>query len=290
MQVRRPIIEVLNSLIGGDDLVAIMTPGMSARGVTFTRRTASIEAMLTPHWGQEGWAGTRDPVEVRYEACYGEPIIGGPRIASEMIARRAKCSCSMRSDLVRHLGGLREERKAVITLSDGWPLYGADADLRKPLLTQTLDPAEPANVYIPIPKVGTDPRTGQPTVKDPSSVTISSDGVGTVDRAACEVDRLSLSELRNENRLIEIMQGANRANVSFYPVGPGALSAAYVPPGGRRRSLDLMADITDGHAIVEPLFMEAGLRRIVDDLSSYYLAGYYSTSSLTAGSTKLPFE
>ena len=73
MQVRRPMIDVLNDLIGGDDLIAIMTPEMSAHGMTFTRRTGSIEAMLTPHWGQEGWPGTRIRWRPSYEPCYAPP-------------------------------------------------------------------------------------------------------------------------------------------------------------------------------------------------------------------------
>jgi VWFA-related protein len=279
MQVRRPLIDALNALIGGDDLIAIMTPEMSARGLTFTRRTSSIEAMLTPHWGQEGWPGTKDPVEARYDHCYAPPIIDGEWMAREMVARRREVLVlDAVEDLVQFLRGLREERKAVITISDGWPLYGPEPNLRKPLLTPTQDPAEPANVFIPIPKAGADPRTGRPTVKDPSSVTISNDGIGTVDRAACEVDRYALAELRNEKRLTDLMQEANRANVSFYPIGPGGFSAAYAPLGGRRRSLELMADITDGQAIVQPAYMETGIRRIVDDLSNYYLVGYYSTA------------
>ena len=278
MQVRRPLIDALNALIGGDDLIAVMTPEMSARGLTFTRRTSSIEAMLTPHWGLEGWPGTRDPVEARYEACYNESIIDGPWMAREMIARRReKLVLDAVEDLVEFLRGLREERKAVITISDGWPLYGPDPNLRKPLLRTTTDPNEvPANVDIPLPKPGADPRTGRLTMKDPSSVTISNDGIGTLDRNACEVDRYELSDLKNDLRLTSMMQAANRSNVSFYPIGPGGFSAMYAPLGGRRQSLETMADITDGQAIVQPAFMETGIRRIVDDLSNYYLLGYYS--------------
>jgi VWFA-related protein len=277
MRVRRPLIEALNSLIGGDDLIAVMTPEMSARGLTFTRRIGSIEAMLTPHWGQEHWAGSKDPVEARYDACYGLPIIDGPAIAQEMIARRREVLVlDAVESLVEYLRGLREERKAVITISDGWPLYGQNRNLAKPLLTKTDNPNEFGHVNIPIPKVGADPRTGRPTVKDPSSVTISSDGVGTLDRASCEVDRFALSELNNEERFTRLMQGANRANVSFYPVGPGGFSESYSPLSARRRSLQMMADITDGRAVLEPVSMETGLRRMVDDLSSYYLVGYYS--------------
>jgi hypothetical protein len=135
------MIDALNALIGDDDLIAVMTPDMAARGLTFSRRTGSIEQMLTPHWGQENWIGTKDPVEARYDACYGPPIIDGEWMAQQMILRRREgLVLDALDDLVKFLRGLREERKAVITISDGWPLYGPDPKLRKPLLTPTDDP------------------------------------------------------------------------------------------------------------------------------------------------------
>ena len=39
-----------------------------------------------------------------------------------------------------------------------------------------------------------------------------------------------------------------------------------------------MVSITDGLRISESALFESGLRRIVDDLSNYYLLGYYSTA------------
>lgn len=279
MRVRRPLIDTLNALIGGDDLIAIMTPDMTARSLTFTRRIGSIEQMLTPHCGTERWPGTKDPVEARYEACYNTSIIDGPAIAQEMIVRRREVLVlDAVEDLVQHLRGLREERKAVITISDGWPLYAQNRNLAKPLQAPTQNPEEFGQVNIPIPRVGADQKTGRPTTKDPSSVTISSDGIGTIDRGSCEVDRFGLSELNNEDRFLRLMQGANRANVSVYPIGPGGFSENYSVLAPRRRSLQTMADVTDGLAILQPHQMDRGFRRIVDDLSSYYLAGYYSNA------------
>lgn len=283
MKIRRPLIDALNSLVGGDDLIAVMTPDMSVNGLTFTRRTGSIEAMLERVWGTKDWMATRDPVELQYDACYNTPrIIDGPAIYEEMIARRREMLVlDAVESLVGYLRGLREERKAVITISDGWPLYGPNRQLAKVLQTKSIDGGPPGQVNIPIPVAGADPRTGRPVIRDPSSATISSvsnDGLGTVDRAACETDRTALSELNDEQRLIELMQAANRANVSFYPVVPGAFSAAYSSVTGRCRALSMMADISDGRAILPPTSLETGLRHIVDDLSSYYLVGYYSNA------------
>jgi hypothetical protein len=137
------------------------------------------------------------------------------------------------------------------------------------------------NHPVPIPRPGFDPRTGRPTADAPgdaTSITASSDGSGTVDMNKCESDRVALAALDHNQRFISLMQRANRANVSFYPVGPGGFSAAYRPLNARRRSLEMMAEITDGHAINQPAYMERGLRRIVDDLSSYYLLAYYSNA------------
>jgi len=285
LRVRRPMIDALNALIGDDDLIAVMTPDMAARGLTFSRRTGSIEQMLTPHWGQENWIGTKDPVEARYDACYGPPIIDGEWMAQQMILRRREgLVLDALDDLVKFLRGLREERKAVITISDGWPLYGPDPKLRKPLLTPTDDPNSFGQVPIPVPVLGTDPKTGRPTTKDPkgSGVTVSSDGrnvtEGTLDRASCEVDRYSLSDIKDDSRFTNIMQAANRSNVSFYPIGPSGFSSSASPLTPRRQSLQTMADMTDGLAVLEPSFLDSGIQRMVDDLSSYYLVGYYSAA------------
>lgn len=277
MNVRRPLIDTLNALIGGDDLIAIMTPEMSARNLTFTRRLGSIEEMLTPYWGNERWTGTRDPDEIQYEVCYDNPlaIVGGPAISREMIARRREVLVLDALDgLIEYLRGLSEGRKAVITISDGWPLYGPNRELARVL--QSPDGGQ-SNPPIPIPRPGRDPKTGRPGLEPPtSSTSITSDGTGTVDRAKCEIDRYALSELANEDRFIRLMQAANRANVSFYPVGPGGFSKTYSLLSAQRQSLQMMADISDGLAILQPSYMETSFRRMIDDLSSYYLAGYYS--------------
>ncbi|RPI51259.1 MAG: VWA domain-containing protein, partial [Acidobacteria bacterium] len=277
MQVRRPLVDALNELIGGDDLIAVMTPEVPARSLTFSRRTGSVEQMLAQYWGEKDKVIVRDPVEARYEACYNTSVVDGPAIAQEMIARRRETLVlDAVDDLVQFLRGLREERKAVITISDGWQLYGPNLNLLKALQYRN-----GGQVYVPVPGAGKNPITGTPTAKDPrvpDSLTISNDGAGTLDRASCEVDRNALAELKNEQRFVGLMQAANRGNVSFYPVGPGGFSNRYVPLTAQRRSLEMMADITDGRATLQPFYIEENLRRIVDDLSSYYLLGYYSNA------------
>ncbi len=48
----------------------------------------------------------------------------------------------------------------------------------------------------------------------------------------------------------------------------------------RTENLESLADNTDGLAVVNTNNIDAGIRRVVDDLSSYYLLGYYSGGRL----------
>jgi VWFA-related protein len=257
-EIRKPLVDAINRLVGGDDLIAIMTPGMSASALTFTRRTEGIEKLLAERWGEKEWAGTKDPIEFKYEACYPDlPGTDTQGIAPEMVQRRREqLTLDALDDLVGYLSNLREERKAVITITEGWPLYGPDRSLVHPV----------ANRGSGLRPVTIDPRTGKPTTADPDPY--------APDYGVCESHRSALSELRDEDRFLTIMQTANRGNVSFYPVDPRGLSPVTGGVFGLASSLRTMAGVTDGLAIIGDL--ATGLQRVVDDLSSYYLLGYYS--------------
>ena len=55
----------------------------------------------------------------------------------------------------------------------------------------------------------------------------------------------------------------------------------------RIENLRTLADATDGLAVVDNNNLERGVRRIVDDLTSYYLLGYYSTNAKLDGRVPL---
>jgi VWFA-related protein len=137
---------LLDRIIGPDDLFGVMTPEMSARDITLSRRTEVTEGFLHRYWywgRRDRLTDERDPVEAMYEACYPEnykPTCKDPRdptgtkvitevntyhnVAQEMIKRRReKRVLDAMQDLSTYLQGLREERKAVIAVSDGWLLF-----------------------------------------------------------------------------------------------------------------------------------------------------------------------
>src|SRR5262249_11882632 len=120
-EIRRPLVNMLDRLIGEDDLFGVMTPRMSARDVAFARRTNTIDTYLTKYWdwGEIGSLVYRDEVEHMYTMCYPGIIVeqcqagadgktqtlSDKGIADEMIARRRE-SMTLDSieELVRFLG------------------------------------------------------------------------------------------------------------------------------------------------------------------------------------------
>jgi hypothetical protein len=91
---------------------------------------------------------------------------------------------------------------------------------------------------------------------------------------------MRLAEMNNERYLREIIDDANRGNASFYMIDPRGLSVS-----GTRRN-DAMIDLannTDGLAALNNNDLNASMRRITDDMSAYYLLGYYSTNDRRDG-------
>jgi VWFA-related protein len=293
--IRKPLTDALNRVIGEDDLVGVMTPEMSALDVTFARKTKTIEGLLARHWywGERDRLNLVDPIEQQYESCYGPKE--SPITAAMIVRRREKQTLDALEDLVLYLRGAREERKAILAITDGWLLYGQSAQLANAL------PPTP-------PPIGLIPGTGRLTIGtgDTGPGTITSD---------CERDRMNLASLDDQQTYRRILDEANRSNASFYPIDPRGLAVFDTPinanldsttdlgttPDGRKiqpppgppsalgmdatmlhqraETLYTLATATDGTAIITNDIAGA-LRRVVDDLSSYYLLGYYSTGKL----------
>ena len=171
LNIKSPLIQSLNQLIGGDDLVAVMTAGMEARDLTFRRRTTSIEELLKTVWSERDYRLKRSAEEDEIALCFPDAAI-----ADEMIFRRREVrTLDALEKLVVHLRFVREERKAVIAISQGWRLYGDDPVLRRPVDGKPVEP---------VPPLGNDPRTGRLGV-------VERVGTDVFDRRKCEQERLS---------------------------------------------------------------------------------------------------
>jgi VWFA-related protein len=291
--IKEPLIRLLDRILGPDDLVGIMTPEMDPTQITLGRKTEVMEEQLRRHWP---W-GVRDSIifdetEQSYIACY--PPLMGERgtesaLAREMIARkRERATLESLQDLVRYLQAIREERKAIITVSNGWLLYREDQSLMKLRKDPVSGVTEPVPTGDPV-TVG---PGGKLTTKDPRKAYQGES------KEECNTDRMRLAMMDDDHFFRTILDDANRANASFYPVDPRGLavfdnSIGPNPPPpitvdaqmlrGRLDSLRVLALNTDGIAVVDSNDLDRGLKRISEDLTSYYLLGYYSSNSKLDG-------
>jgi VWFA-related protein len=293
--ITEPLIRLINRILGPDDLVGVMTPDMSASELVLARRTEVTEERLRTHWRWgDRFALMNDERENAYEACY--PNLSYPGVAAAMIARkRERETLEALEDVVRYLVGVREERKAVLTVTDGWTLFTRDPSMEK----LGKDPITGVNEPIPgVDPVGVGPG-GTLTTKDPRNRNTNN----SLTNMECNADRQRLAEIDDERFLRDIINEANRSNATFYPINPRGLvvfetdicgtdptRCAPVPLAQdsqlRRTHQDSMrtlADGTDGLAVMDSNDLDKGLRKISDDLTSYYLLGYYSTNSKLDG-------
>ncbi|HLG54714.1 MAG TPA: VWA domain-containing protein [Vicinamibacterales bacterium] len=277
---RQPLINFLDRVLGPDDLVAMMTPEMAATEITFGRKTTVIANILQREWlwGRRGRLTNidNDDKEDEYAACYALDM----DIAREMKARRReKLTLDALQDLMVHLAGIREERKAVLAVTEGWQLFKPNTQLAR---RDQQGNVRPGDVLM---------RPPRPQPSDAGQIQGSM-------RVTCEADRMALAQIDHETRLRELTEDANRENVTFYPVYARGLVPFDSPIGpekppslaqdaanlrARQDSLRFIADGTDGTAVINTNNIDGALRRIVDDLSSYYLMGYYATNTKLDG-------
>ena len=271
---RRLLVEPLNSLLGPDDLIAVMTPYTRIADLTFHRRVALNSTRLFP---ADDYV---DPKHQLWDLCYPPQVLGS--LNAEMRARYFELRTFEALDaLVDHLGGLREERKHIFVVTDGFRLF-----TENPKLAASIPPRPPG---FPVGRgpdgLGTIPRRGGNVIEMTHDI-----------ERECEQDLNTLAALDHRNRLRELADRANRNNVSFTPVslarlqtqtsGGGAVGRSGVVNGtplDMQMSLRGLADDTDGMAIVNTNNIQPLLRQMLTATSAYYLLGYTSTNSALDG-------
>src|SRR5262249_5030684 len=264
MEVRKALQHFIEQLVGPDDLLAGMTPDMSPEALTFASRTEAMHSFLDSIWGR------RDSIRPDPEEDYMMPCVASPLIQPETVKRllenrRTKLTRDSLEDLVKHVGDLREERKAIVLITEGWTTFRED--LRINNLTDPADrrPIHTGPVYVP-------PNAG----KDPKDNSTPSEGM-------CEKIMMELANMETTQQFRDMPNVANRANASFYVVDPRGLPASDALLGSSSPKADLdtlktkldnmreLADRTDGMALAGSNDLGKEFARITQDLSSYYL-------------------
>jgi VWFA-related protein len=276
-RIGQPLADLLAQHLGEDDLVGLMTPEMRATDVTFARKTTAIERVLANDWwGDRDRLSRNDPTEERITACYpSRDALGRPNdTAQQLIERyREQRTLDALEDLVQYVGGVRDERKAILVITSGWRLFSPAPGFAAPAVAP---PPQP---------IGIDPGTGRLGTATPYAVTDQD----------CESTRMALTSIDSPEQFRRMLAEANRANASFYPIDPQGLAVFDSPLGPapppsiwpsndavrlreRQQNLRTLAADTDGLAIVGTNDLSGGIARVVGDLTSYYLLGYYATN------------
>ena len=255
MAVREPIAKFIDTQLGPTDMVGIMYPLESLASIRMTRNHDAVVKAIQQFTGRKFEYTPKNQFEEQY-ANYPAETVEQVRNQVSMTAIRG---------LITHLGSLKEGRKALILVSEGFSGM-LPPQLRNPIATM--------------------PGYGNPNAGNPMA------GVGdpNEDRAAW------LSGLDLDSDLRQIYDTANKNNVAIYAVDPRGLAVnefdieqnvssqldrQYL--NSTMDSLRVLSDQTDGRAIVNRNDLATAMKQIVRDTSAYYLIGYNSSQTPTDG-------
>jgi VWFA-related protein len=225
------------------DLVALITPLQPPAALTFTRNHDGILNDIMSFQGRKYDYHPKNELEERYAA---EPPAVQEQIRNDWVVSALRHLCE-------YMGTLRDGRKTLLYVSEGM------------------------SATLPIGVATTGTFAPPPSAAPP-------DPFGLMDRHAI----LNASSLLND--LQTVFGAAARSNTNIYTLDPRGLAngeysvADVVSASDDRRTLDesldnlrVLAEETNGRAIVGANDPIPALKQMVRDNSTYYLLGYVST-------------
>ena len=252
LKARQALSEFIQNRLQPSDLVALMYPLTPLSDVTLTRDHGKAADAISRFEGRKYDYRPRNIMEESY-IYYPAGIVEKIRLQVTMSAMKA---------LAIHLGALREGRKAMVFVSEGF------ASRLPPQLN--------------------DPVAGMPGVGNPNRLDpLAGQNPTPMQQAA---DFFTQTELITDLR--DVYDFANKNNTAIYALDPRGLTGQEfdieqnvnitVDNALLNQSIDslrILAENTDGRAIVNQNDLAKGLQQIVSDSGSYYLLGYGSTQA-----------
>ena len=254
---RQLLVEFLENNLIPTDLVGVMFPLMPLEAVRMTRNHQAVINAINSFEGGK----YRYDVRNHFESAYNH-------YPTEIVERmRNDVSLSALKGLMIYLGSMREGRKSVLLVSEGYSNY-VPPQMRAMNATTGVDPAVNPARY--------DPFAGNDSMEEVSSF--------------FQQDEI-ISDLRRGFRT------ATRFNTSIYTLDPRGLAAqefdvsdptiAFQTNARQLRrtqdTLRILSEETDGRAIINQNDFGPGLQQMLNDSNAYYLLGYNSTLRATDG-------
>lgn len=295
-RLRVPLVRMLNEMLTPSDLFGVISTEHDPGTLTFARRITTTEDMLARYWS---W-GVRDSAvlhedEIGLTMCFETEILPDGQIVERFFddgVRRRKLPDVLielyreslvldhLEDLTDVVGHLREGRTSIVLVTEGWRLPPPNPQLLR--------------------EVNRTQRDGPPWAGRVGGSIRMFDSIEQGIRETCILLGQRLASTDHRSRLQSIVRRANEVNVSFIPVNPAGLVTQDSPMSEkitparnnttpfvvddldrlntREEGLRNLAAGTDGMAVVKQNDLHAGLRKVTDQLRSFYLLGYYSTN------------
>jgi VWFA-related protein len=254
MSVREPLMKFVQEQLRPNDIVSIMYPLSPVSDLTFTRNHNLVLGAIERFEGRKFDYTPLNQFEQNYMRYPTEQV---EKIRNDVVMTALQ-------GLSVRLGSLREGRKSVIFVSEGFTAM-------LPPQMRRADASQPAN---PI------ESAAAARVQD-SSQQITAEWFGQTDVYS---------------RMRDVIDAANRNNTSFYSLDPRGLAPfeygfddlPFGPPPSfatdsralrmTQDTLRSLSEETDGRAIVNRNTLLQGLAQVTRDSSFYYLLGYTSAA------------
>src|SRR5258706_4186763 len=255
MAVRGQLARFIDTQLGPSDMIGVMYPLESTGSVRMTRNHSAVSRGLQQFLGRKYEYEPKNQFEEQYAHYPTETV---ERIRNQV-------SLSAIKSLITHMGSLKEGRKSLILISEGYTY---------------MVPPQMRNQDASMPGLG-NPNARNPMagLNDPNE-----------DRASWMAGNDILTDLR------EVWDVANRNNVSIYSVDPRGLPGfefdinegvnvqtdqSYLT--NTMNTLRSLSENTDGRAIANRNDIDVAMKQIVKDSSAYYLLGYNSSQAPSDG-------
>jgi VWFA-related protein len=255
MATANPLFRFIQTQIGPTDMVGVMYPLQPTASIRFTRNHGAVATALQRFRGRKYDYTPLNQMEEQYAHYPTETV---ERIRNQV-------SLSAIKSLITHMGSLKEGRKSLILISEGYT-YMVPPQMRN------------ANAQLP--------GVGNPDALNPLA--------GTNDPNEDRAAWLATVDMTNDLR--DVWDVANKNNVSIYCVDPRGLPGFEfdINEGINMQTdqkfltntmdtLRSLAENTDGRAIVNRNDIDVAMKQIVKDSSAYYLIGYNSTQAPSDG-------